>query len=83
MRLRKMLSDHSIFSKMAFTENSVETSLFGSNKSATLLRLYKESKSNSTCLIICIIEIEQSLQNGLKTAPPCLVEAPSPPRPTS
>ena len=83
MRLHEMLPDHTIFLETAFTENSFETSLFGSNKLATLLQLYKETKSNSTCLIICINEIKQSLQYGLKTAPPCLVEAPSPPRPKS
>jgi hypothetical protein len=61
MRLREMLLNHTIFSETAFTENPFKNSLFGSNKSATLLRLYKETNSNSTCLFICINEIKQSL----------------------
>jgi hypothetical protein len=70
MRLWEMSPDYKIFSKTAFTENALECSLFGSNKSATLLRLYKATKSNSTCLIICINEIKQSLQYKQSTGHP-------------
>ena len=70
MRLREMSPDHTIFSETAFTENALECSSFGSNKLATLLLLYKATKSNSTCLIICINEIEQSLQYEQSTGHP-------------
>ncbi len=81
MRLWEMSPDHTIFLETAFTENALECSLFGLNKSATLLRLYKATKSTSTCLIICIDEIEQSCNMNQVPATPCLVEAPSPPKP--
>jgi hypothetical protein len=70
MRLQEMSPDHTIFLETAFTENALESSLFGSNKLATLLRLYKATKSNSTRLIICINEIEQSLQYEQSTGHP-------------
>jgi hypothetical protein len=44
MRRWEMSPDHAIFSETAFTENALVCTLFGLDKSATLLCLYKSTK---------------------------------------
>jgi hypothetical protein len=59
MRLREMCPNHPVFNESTFSENAMDTSLFGSDKSAALQQLYKETRAKSFRLRACINEVEQ------------------------
>jgi hypothetical protein len=61
MTLRKMCPDHPVFDESTFSENAMDTSLFGSNKSAALQQLYKETRAKSFRLHACINKVKKSV----------------------
>ena len=61
MRLRELAPDHGIFDETAFLDDAMDEMSLGSQRSARLHELYKETRRNSLRLRTCINEIKQSV----------------------
>jgi hypothetical protein len=61
VRLQELTPDHAIFEETAFTDEAMDKLVsLGSQRSPKIHGLYKETRNNSTCLQVCINNIEQS-----------------------
>jgi hypothetical protein len=81
MRLREMCPDHPVFVESTFSENAMDTSLFGSDKSAAFQQLYKETRAKSFRLHACINKVEQSAlfdRHSTGSPPPSGLTSPPP-----
>jgi hypothetical protein len=77
----ELAPDHAIFEEPAFTNKAIDELVsLGSWKSQKMHGLYKETRSNSICLRVCMNEIAQSAPVAVQTqVSPCqIVEVPPP-----
>ncbi len=69
VHLWELVPDHAIFEEPAFFDKAMDDLVsLGSQKSQKMHGLYKETRSNSICLQVCINKIEQSASGAVQNS---------------